>query len=142
MLVTRRRAAVNSQQMPGPFRRRLNNPSTDTHEKKTEHPMCIGSVSRHLLVSSFLRIRRNIWYSIVPEFDETADISSGIRQSWDDLMSLLLHCGLIKKNGTASNGFDIISSKWHEFRDEFPPLTKLHYGEYKKKENQNNAIYV
>ena len=68
-----------------------------------------------------------------PRKRQTVDISSGIRQSWEDIISLLIHCGLFLKNSMASNGFDIISAKLYECCDSFPPLTKLHYGEYKKR---------
>ena len=132
MLVKRRSTEINTPPTRVYSRRRVDNSIIELPSKIIPPTKSVGLVSRELLVTSFLQIRRNIWYSVVPETDETSDISSGIRQTWADIMSLLIHCGLIKKNSTASNDFDIISPKWHDFCREFPPLSKLHFCEYRK----------
>ena len=97
MLVKRRRAAINLPPMRSPFRRRVDNHTIELLSKGTDITRSIGLDSRDLLSTSFLQICRNILYSVVPEDDETSDISNGTRQMWDDIMSLLIHCGLIKK---------------------------------------------
>ena len=97
MLVKRRSAEVNTPPIRDYFRRRADNSINELPSKIIPPTKSIGLDSRELLVTSFLQIRRNIWYLVVPETDETSNISSGIRQTWADIMSLLIHCGLIKK---------------------------------------------
>ena len=97
MKVSKRRTGVISSPIRDRSRRRVNDPAIDLQSEGNPLTECIGLVSRDLLVTSFLQIRRNIWYSVVPENDETSNISTGMRQIWDDIMSLLIHCGLIKK---------------------------------------------
>ena len=97
MKVSKRRTGVISSPIRDRSRRRVNDPAIDLQSEGSPLTKCIGLVSRDLLVTSFLQIRPNIWYLVVPEKDETSDISTGMRQIWADIMSLLIYCGLIKK---------------------------------------------
>ena len=49
-----------------------------------------------------------------------------MKQNWDDIKRLLIHCGLIK-NSTTSNGYLVVEPKWDEFCQDFPRLTKLQF---------------
>ena len=97
MKVSKRRTGVNLSPIYVASHRRVNDPAIDLKSEEIPLTKCIGLVSRDLLVTSFSLIRPNIWYSVVPENDDTSNISSRIRQTWANIMSVLIHCGLIKK---------------------------------------------
>ena len=97
MKVSKRRTGVISSPICECSRRRVNDPAIDLQSEGHSPTKCIGLVSWDLLVTSFSQIRPNIWFLVVPESDEMSDISTGTRQKWDDIMSLLIHCGLKKK---------------------------------------------
>ena len=127
MKVSKRRTRTNTPPIQVFSRRRVDNTHIDTTSKEYLIPQCIGLVSRDLLSTSFLQIRQNIWYSVLPKLDETSDVASGMRQKWADIERLMIHCGLLKKNSKTSNGYLIIEPKWDEFCQDFPGLSKLHF---------------
>ena len=133
MRITRRSADMNTNSIHDPPRKRNNYLPMDTISKGNLATRCIGQVSSDLLNTCFSIIRPNIWYSVIPLDNETSDISSGIRQKWEDILPLLIHTGLIKKNSLSCNGFDVFQPKWHEFVQNFPGSEKLHFTNFRKK---------
>ena len=113
-------------------RKRNNHISIKTISKGSTISQCIGQVSRELLTTLFYQIRPIIQYSVVSYDAETSDISSSTRQKWELFLLLLIHTGLVRKNSTSNNGFDIHQPKWEEFALNFPGVTKLHFVNFRK----------
>ena len=137
MRVTRRSAEPNTFHSSVPARKRNNYIPKDIISQGNGPIPCIGLVSWSLLKTCISQIQPNIWYSVIPRDGQNDDIASGTRQSWQDIMPLLIHTGLMKKNSQASNGFDVFHHKWDEFVLDFESSSKLHFiGARKKGQSQ------
>ena len=88
-----------------------------------------------------MRMRAHIWYSILPSEGRNDDISSGSRQRWEHLLPIIIHLGLIEKNEKASNGFEVVTSKWAEFVRLLPGDQKLHFATTQRK-NEARQFYI
>ncbi len=118
MRVTRRSTAMRAPPIMESSRKRNNYTPIVAPCEGFHNQECVAQVSARLLTSCFLRMNREIWYSIAPNSDDTNDISNGLRQGWRYILPLLLHTGLLKKNEDERDEFTVMTKKWDTFVQE------------------------
>ena len=98
MVGTRRSAAMNTQSSLDPARKRNKRMPENTISGGIQRRLCIAQISANLLSTCFSRLNPHIWYSVLPSNDGIADISSETRQKWENILPLLIHSHLLKKD--------------------------------------------
>ena len=98
MVVTRHSTDLRTQPLIDPPRKRTKYTLEDIISQGINSTTCLNQVSACLLGTCFSRLRPEIWFTILPPRDENErDICYGTKQNWTNILSILIHTGILKK---------------------------------------------
>ena len=126
-VVTRRSTNMRTESQLEPSRKRSKMITKNLISAGLQPSLCVGQISLDLLQASILRMRTQIWYSVLPSINEKIyDISQGTKQSWDSLFVLLVHCGLLLKHKSKGDVLTVNTTLFREFEKDISGELRLH----------------